>query len=61
MSKLKEEAMKTIQSLPDDCDLEDIQYGLYVRGKIEKGLKDVEEGRVKSHEEVKRWATNEHE
>lgn len=51
---LKEEAIRIIRSLPDNCGLEDIQYELYVRSKIEKGLKDAEEGRVKSHEEVKK-------
>jgi predicted transcriptional regulator len=54
MSPLKEAAIKVVESLPDDCTLEDIEYRLYVLGKIMKGRNDVEEGRVVSHDEVER-------
>ena len=41
--------------------LEDIQYHIYVRQKIEQGLADVEAGRVVSHAEVQqrlaKWLT----
>jgi predicted transcriptional regulator len=50
----KSEALRIIQSLPESASMEDIQYHLYVREKIEKGLADVAAGRVVSHEEVKR-------
>ena len=43
-----------IQRLPDDCTLEQIQYHLYVREQVGRGLADVEVGRVVSHEEAKR-------
>jgi len=33
---------------------EDIMYGVYFLEKVDKGLQAVEEGRVLSHEEVKR-------
>jgi len=40
--------------------LEDIQYHLYVIQKIERGLKDIEEGRTYTQEEVEKmmakWA-----
>jgi len=45
---------KLLESLPDDCALEDIQYHLYVLQKIERGLKDADEGRVYTQEEVER-------
>lgn len=32
---------------------EELQYRLYVRSKIEKGLKDIDEGNVLTHKEVK--------
>ena len=35
MSIVKEAAIKLIQSLPDDCTFEEIQYHLYVREKVE--------------------------
>ncbi len=52
MQKVKEEVSSLLTRLPDDCSLEDVQYHLYVLQKIERGLKDVEEGRVYTQEEV---------
>lgn len=54
MSDVKEDAIKLIQKMPDNCTYEDIQYELYVKAKIEAGIKDVEEGRVISHEQLKK-------
>jgi predicted transcriptional regulator len=52
MRTAKREVGRLLTRLPDNCSLEDIQYHLYVLQKIEKGLKDVEEGRVYTQEEV---------
>ena len=41
-----------LDQLPDDASFEDIQYHIYVREKIDRGLKDIEEGRVLSQEDV---------
>ena len=54
MQTVKQEVGKLLESLPDDCALEDIQYHLYVLQKIERGLKDADEGRVYTQEEVER-------
>ena len=54
MSTAKEEVRKMLDRIPDDASFEDIQYHIYVREKIEKELKDIEEGRVLSQEEVER-------
>ena len=54
MSTVKEESIHLIQSLPDTVTWDDIIYEMYVKKKIEKGLKDIEEGRVVPHEEVKK-------
>ena len=54
MQTIKDEVRQIIDKLPDDCTLEDIQYHLYVLQKIENGLKDIEEGKVLSHEEVEK-------
>lgn len=54
MSTAKKEVKKFLEQLPDEVSYEDIQYHIYVRQKIERGLKDVEEGRVLSQEEVER-------
>lgn len=50
----KRRVSKLLKELPDDCSLEDIQYHLYVIQKVEKGLKDIEDGNVYSHEEAKK-------
>ena len=59
MNTAKEQVRKMLDQLPDDASFEDIQYHIYVREKIERGMKDVEEGRVLSQEEVEqrmsRW------
>ena len=54
MSTAKDEVRKLLELLPSDASYEDIQYHIYVREKIEHGLKDIEEGRVLSQEEVER-------
>lgn len=54
MQKVKEEVSRLLTWLPDDCSLEDVQYHLYVLQKIERGLKDVEEGRVYTQEGVEK-------
>jgi predicted transcriptional regulator len=54
MENVKEKAIELIKSLPDDCTLEEIQYHLYVCEKIERGLRDIEAGRVVSQEEAER-------
>lgn len=50
----KEEAIKLIRKLPSDCSLEDIQYHLYVRKMVEKGIRDVDEGKVIPHAKAKK-------
>lgn len=59
MGIVKEQVIDLIKSLPDDCTLEDIQYHLYVREKVEHGIRAIDEGRVVSQEEaekkVKEW------
>lgn len=53
MSTVKEEARKVIENLPDGATWDDLMYELYVRQKIETGLRAADEGRVLSHEQVK--------
>ena len=52
METAKEQVQKILETLPDDASLEDIQYHIYVRQKVEQGLADGEAGRVVSHEEA---------
>lgn len=52
MSSTKEAVRKALDDLPDDATFEDIQYHIYVCQKIERGLKEVAEGRVLTQEQV---------
>ena len=49
----KEDALKIIQGLPDDCSTDDILAELFFKKQVDAGLVDVAEGRVVTHEEVK--------
>jgi predicted transcriptional regulator len=53
MSTTKEEAMRLISKLPEEVTWEDIMYRLYVKRKIEEGIKAADEGRTISHDQVK--------
>lgn len=50
----KQQAAEMIRNLPDQATWDDIMYELYVRQKIEQGLRDSDEGRLVSQEEVER-------
>ena len=54
MSAPKDEVRELLDRLPEEASLEDIQYHIYVRQKIQSGLDDVEAGRVLSEEEVEK-------
>jgi predicted transcriptional regulator len=54
MQSAKQEVMELLDDLPDDSTLEEIQYSLYVRQKIQRGLRDVEEGKTHTQEEVEK-------
>ena len=54
MESAKQQVQDILEKLSEDASLEDIQYHIYVRQKIEQGLADVAAGRVVSHEEVQR-------
>ncbi len=50
----KEEVRRILELVPDDASFEDIQYHIYVRDKIERGMDDVKNGKLLSQEEVER-------
>ena len=61
METAKDQVQHILQMLPEDASLEDIQYHIYVRQKIQQGLDDGEAGRVISHTGVQqrlaKWLT----
>jgi predicted transcriptional regulator len=54
MQTAKQAARQIIEQVPEQASWDGIMYELYVKQKIEKGIKAVEEGRVVSHEEAKK-------
>ena len=54
MQALKQEAINTISQLPDDVDMEEIMYRLYVLDKIQKGQEAVKQGKTITSEELER-------
>lgn len=57
MRTAKDEVRALLDTLPDDASLLDIQYHLYVRQKVLKGLEAAEQGRTFPHgEAVRRMA-----
>jgi len=50
----KQEVLDVINAMPEDVSFEDVLYELYVMSNITAGLNDLKEGRVHSHEEVRR-------
>ena len=52
MGSAKEEVRRLLEVIPDTASFEDIQYHIYVREKIERGLDDVKNGNLLSQEEV---------
>ena len=53
MSSVMKEVKELVNHLPDDTSIEDVQYHLYVLGKIQKGRDAISDGRHYSTEEVK--------
>jgi tRNA threonylcarbamoyladenosine modification (KEOPS) complex Cgi121 subunit len=49
----KKRIQKAINELPEDATIEDALYELYVLHQVSKSLKDVDQGRTLSHEEMK--------
>jgi hypothetical protein len=62
MQTAKQVVQEVMNSLPDDCTLDDISYGLYLRRKLDRANRAIEEGRVHSYEEgkeiVQSWFTS---
>jgi predicted transcriptional regulator len=54
MGSAKDEVRRILDNISDDASLEDIQYHIYVCEKVERGLRDVQQGRVVDQEEVER-------
>lgn len=51
---LKQKALESLRHLPDDADIDEIMYRLYVIDKLRKSREAVEKGEIIRHEDLKR-------
>nr|MDO8087252.1 hypothetical protein [Candidatus Sigynarchaeum springense]MDO8116829.1 hypothetical protein [Candidatus Sigynarchaeota archaeon] len=60
MATIKDAAIEAIKKMPDECTVEDIMYEINFIAQVLDGLRDVDEGKTISTEElllrVKKWA-----
>jgi len=54
MGKPKEEVRQLVDTLPDDASYEDIQYHIYVRQAIQRGIEAADRGELVEQEEIER-------
>lgn len=54
MEPLKKEVINVITNLPDDADMEEIMYRLYVLENIRRGQEDAEKGKTTPVDQVLR-------
>jgi len=59
MSQVKDAVIEMIKEMPDDSSLTDIMAELYFRQKVDRGLKELDEGKGVPHkavrERMKKW------
>ena len=54
MGTAKDEVRKLLEQIPDDSSFEDIQYHIYVREKIQRGMDDLKAGQTVTQEEIEK-------
>lgn len=52
MQTVKQIVCDTVNHLPEQATFDDAIYALYVRQKLEEGLRDINEGRTYTQEEI---------
>lgn len=53
MNIAKEEVQNLLDNMPDECDIEDLHYRLYVLEKIKRGQQAIEKGDILTQDEVR--------
>ena len=54
MKTIKEDVIEMIENLSDEADYDEIMSEIYFRQKVDKSLKQIEEGKVITHDEAKK-------
>ena len=57
MNAVKRNAIQIIEGLPDNVTIDEILSELYFKAQVDAGLKELDEGQVLPHEEVKKRLT----
>jgi hypothetical protein len=52
MSINKEQVLELIKGFPEDIDIEEIMYRLYLKQKLESAERNIQEGKTLAHDEV---------
>ena len=54
MAGIKQEVIQLVQSLPETATMDDIMAELYFKIQVDSGLKELDEGKGISHEDVEK-------
>ena len=54
MAHLKSRIIQMIQRMPDECTIDDIMEELYFMDRVERGLAELDAGKIIFHRKVKR-------
>jgi hypothetical protein len=54
MNKEKDQVLEMIRSLPDDSTVDDIMEELYFRMQVDRGSKELDEGKGIPHQDVRK-------
>jgi len=61
VADVKQQVIRMIEDLPDEVTLDDVMAELYFKLQVDAGLKELDEGKGMSHEEVEnrmaKWLT----
>lgn len=58
MQTVKQIVHDIADHLPEQATFDDVMYAIYVRQKLEEGLRDIDEGRTYTQEEVEQRLLN---
>jgi hypothetical protein len=56
MDSPKEEVLKLLESMPKNATFEEIQYHIYVKEKVSRGLEDLKKSKTLTQKEVEKRA-----
>lgn len=54
MARVKQQVIKMIRALPEEVSVDDVMAELYFKLQVDAGLKELDEGKGISHEEVEK-------